>query len=289
MKGNGKIFLSARPFRGESVIARSRNPELVERFRDGEAALELLRAASQAGFSGLVTTNDARVLAALKRLGGDDLEVLPVIPNVIGYVRESTHYGMVGAGWRRLRTLNPIDLLRIGMIGAVRAPKVLSRHFPSILEILLEVEMADFRRFRPRVVFLHPVTTDLALAFDNRALFELFYDRMLRHFGCEPGLATNNFGSLITRIRDWQLGFRYFVAPFNDRGYGMLPTKEDCERLFATESDVSLAADRVAVGALPGPEQFEYLRRLGVQSAVVDVTTPEELSQIQTAAERFIH
>lgn len=289
METSPTILLSARPFCGESVIARSRNPELVNRFRDGKAIVAVLQAAARSNVGGLVTTNDRRVLSALAQLGGNFLPVLPVIPNVIGYVRESTHYGMVGAGWRRLKTLNPLDLVRIGTVGLMRAPKVLSRHFPSILEILLEVEMADFRPFTPQVVYLHPVTTDLALAFENRDLFILYHRRMTSRFGCEPGLATNNFGSLLPRLRAWGLDFRHFLTPINDRGFTMLPSRKECERLLETERNVSVTADRVAVGDLPGEKEFEYLERVGVRSAVVDATSPEELRRILSSAETHLH
>lgn len=280
--------MSARPFWGESVVARSQNPELAERFRDGTAVSDLLRAAAGCNLAGLVTTNDPRVLAALRQLGSERMPVFPVIPNVIGYVRESTHYGMVGAGWRRLKSLNPVQLLKIGMLGALRYRKVLSRHFPSILEIMLEVEMADFRPFHPQVVFLHPVTTDLALALGNRTLLELYHQRMTGHFGCEPGLATNNLGWLLPRLREWGLSFRCFLAPFNNRGYGMLPSQDQCEQLLDAEPGLSIAADRIAVGGLPGAEEFEYLKRVGIRSAVVDATSPEELAQILSVAEVFL-
>jgi len=283
-----EILLSARPFWGESVIARSQNPELLERFRDAGAILALLRAAAQAGARGLVTTNDPRVLGALQRLGEKGLPVYPVIPNVIGYVRESTHSGLLGAGWRRLRSLRAADLARVGMTGLVRAPKVLSRHFPSILEVLLEVEMADFRPFRPRAVYLHPMTTDLALAFGHRPLLELFRRRMTERFGCEAGLATHNFGRLLPQLREWNLRFDRFLAPFNDRGWGMLPSQDRCEELLRESPEAAVAADRVAVGGLPGAEQFRYLRGAGVRAGVVDVASVKELEGVMATAGEFV-
>lgn len=282
------FLLSGRPFWGESVLARALNPELLERFQEPESILVLLRAASRCGAAGLITTNDFRVLAALRALGSDQPAVYPVIPNVIGYVRESTHYGMVGAGWRRLKTLRPADLLRIGALGTVRAGKVLARDFSAILELLLEVEMADFRPFQPRVAFLHPVTTDLALAFGNRSLFELYRDRITRRFGCEPGLATNNLGWLAPRLREWGLPFRHILAPFNERGYRMLPSRARCEQVLEEDEDLCLWADRIAIGGLPGAKEFQYLRKAGIEAAVVDVAETADLDQVRAAAEGFI-
>src|SRR5207245_1295723 len=35
-------------------------------------------------------------------------DVWGVIPHVAGYVREATDYGMLGAGWHRLRQMHPL-------------------------------------------------------------------------------------------------------------------------------------------------------------------------------------
>jgi len=75
-----------------------------------------------------------------------ELRVCPIIPNVIGYVREATDCGIVGAAQRRIQQMALLDLVKIGVRCALKAPGVLKRDFNTLLSILLEVELASFKR-----------------------------------------------------------------------------------------------------------------------------------------------
>src|SRR5438128_2189888 len=52
-------------------------------------------------------------------------DVCAFVPHVAGYVREATDYGMLGAGWRRLRRMNPLSWFRLGVQGMLNARGVL--------------------------------------------------------------------------------------------------------------------------------------------------------------------
>jgi hypothetical protein len=190
-------------------------------FLDGVAA---------AGRGTLLTDGSSWVwetLRAGQRRGGWD--VWAVVPNVAVYVREATDYGMFGAGWRRLRRMNPLSWLRLGFQGLFNARGVLRRDFPTLLGLLLELEMANFRRFRPAVVFLHPQMTDLLLAMDHGQALAKALRRIRRGFGAEPGLATNNLGTLLPRLQAWGQEVPYLLTPIHPRGYGMRASRGACE------------------------------------------------------------
>ena len=158
------------------------------------------------------------------------LQVYPIIPNVIGYVREATDYGLVGAARRRVQQMALVDLLKIGVRGALNAPGVLKRDFNTLMNILFEVELASFKSLQPRVVFLHPQITDLALAFGNRPLFELYVRVMRKRFQAEPGLATNNLGWLLPKLKEWNLTIPFLLTPFNPGGFLMKPSRAGLRR-----------------------------------------------------------
>src|SRR5262245_54800829 len=96
-------------------------------------------------------------------------DIWALVPHVAGYVREATDYGLAGAGWRRLRRMSPLARVRLCWQGLRNFRGVLRRDFPTLLDLLLELEMANFRRARPPVVFLHAQVTDLLLALDHGA------------------------------------------------------------------------------------------------------------------------
>ena len=245
--------------------------DFVGRFQTPMEIASVFNDAAAAGVDAVATLNQLDVLAALKktRQTFPALQVYPIIPNVIGYVREATDYGLVGAARRRVQQMALVDLLKIGIRGALKAPGVLKRDFNTLMSILFEVELASFKSLEPRVVFLHPQITDLALAFGNRSLFELYLRVMRKRFNTEPGLATNNLGWLLPRLKAWNLTFPFLLTPFNPSGFLMKPSRADCEALV-TSIPSAVIADKVDSGAGPTQDTWGYLRRHNIRAAVIE-------------------
>ena len=232
---------------------------------------EFLDGAAAGGRGTLLTEGGSWVWEALRADGRQARwDVWALVPHVAGYVREVTDYGVLGAGWRRLRQINVLSGGRLFVQGLLNARGVLRRDFPTLLSLLLELEMANFRKGRPQVVFLHPQMTDLLLAMDHGAALERAVARIRRSFGAEPGLATYNLGTLLPRLQSWGLEVPYLLASLHPRGYGMRPNREACEaglrafrgRLIAT-CETALDDDVAA-----------YWRAQGVAGGVYDVAAP---------------
>jgi hypothetical protein len=198
-------------------------------------------------------------------------EVCALVPNVSVYVREATDYGMFGAGWRRLRRMSPLSWIRLGFRGLFNARGVLRRDFPTLLTLLLELEMANFRGYRPKVVFLHPQITDLLLAMDHGKAMEKAIRRIRRGFGAEPGLATNNLGTLLPRLEAWGLEAPYVLTGVHPRGYGMRPSRETCEDCLSRyKGKVVATLDTPLNDSVAG-----YWQDQGVASAVYEAAEPK--------------
>jgi hypothetical protein len=245
--------------------------------------------AAAAGVDAVATLNQLDIMSALKKTRRvfPALQVYPIIPNVIGYVREATDYGLVGAARRRVQQMAILDLLKIGIRGALKAPGVLKRDFNTLMSILFEVELASFKSFEPPVVFLHPQITDLALAFGNRRLFELFVRVMRTRFKTEPGLATNNLGWLLPKLKEWDLTVPYLLTPFNPTGFLMKPSQAECETLLASIPS-AVIADKVDVAADPKPETWEYLRSHKIRAAMIEFWSDQSLAEtIRQAKDRL--
>ncbi len=234
--------------------------------------------AALAGIHAVATLNHLEVLSALQkaRQTFPALQVYPIIPNVIGYVREATDYGLVGAARRRIQQMAFVDLVRVGVRAALNAPGVLKRDFNTLMAMLFEVELASFRILKPQIVFLHPQITDLALAFGNRALFELYLKVMRKRFGAEPGLATNNLGWLLPKLEEWRLEVPFLLTPINPDGFLMKPSKAACEALLQSAHQ-RVIADKVDAVANPNENTWDYLRRRGIRAAVIEFWDDESL------------
>src|SRR5438105_264326 len=72
-------------------------------------------------------------------------DIWALIPHVAGYVREATDYGMLGAGWHRLRRIHPLCWAPLCIHGLRNIRGVWRHDFPALLTLLLEMEMASFR------------------------------------------------------------------------------------------------------------------------------------------------
>lgn len=204
--------------------------------------------------------------------GRAGFQVLPVIPNVLGYVREATEHGLAGAGLRRLLRVGPMGFLRASLVGALNVRKVLRKDFATLLSILYELEMGEFHRFAPPAVFLHHQITDLALGFDNRAFFEKFAAGMRDRFHTEPGLVTSNFVRLAEKLAEWDLPISLVVAPFNRENF-LMPGGIEAYRRILDTGRFRLIADRLSP-EFPTPlSEIEWaLSQPGVASVVADWT-----------------
>ena len=287
------LVLSARPFLGTSSVSKQADLDCAVRFSKPENSASVVIGAVQRGAGAVAPMNDANLLRALDLARErSDFQVYPIIPNVIGYVRDATDHGMVGAGIKHVRRLGVGDLLAVGLRGVANLRGVLTRDFPAMLSVLIEVEMAAFKKFRPPLVLLHGQLADIALALGNKQAFALFADVIRRRFGAEPGVVTNNLATMLQALTDWNVDIRVVVAPFNSRGFLMKPTRQACEALART-TDRYLIADRIATGG-PLNGDFDYLRGLEIRSAMVEIIDPVAVDSIvasrsHVGQERAVH
>lgn len=279
-----ELILSGRPFLGASSLAAEANLERLVRFSRPAAAAEVVRLAAQHGVAAIAPMNDLTLAQALDEVRATHpIAVYPVIPNAVGYVRDATEHGMIGAGIRHLRRLRLVDLVGIGLRGLPRARGALARDFRSILPILIDVEMAAFRRFRPPLVLLHAQVADIAVALGNRDALRIFADVVRRRVGAVPGIVTTNFGALMRALSEWDIDVPVVVAPFNAKGHLMKPTRQACEE-WLRRGERYVIADRVAADGVDTPATaFAYLRDQGIRSAIVEVTELASLEAILAA------
>jgi hypothetical protein len=261
--------LSGRIFQGQAPQARADNLEALARYSNPAETAATLRRAMDAGIGGLLTLGEASVLAAMRTLRGEGRApvLLPVLPNVSGYIREATEFGLVGAGLRRLARMGPVGMARAGLAGLRHPMRVLRKDFPAMLEILYELEMGEFARFRPPVVFLHHQMTDLFLSFGNAQFFHDYARAMRRRFGTEPGLATSNFALLGQRLIEWGVAVRFVCAPLNRENF-LMPGGLEAYRALLATGRFQLVADRVGLYAPTRDAEAEWAAGIAGVAAV---------------------
>jgi len=276
-----ELILSARPFLGATSRSKETALDYLVQFSRPENSAAVVTAAVRQGVGAIAPMNDTTLLQALDLArAGCRLQVCPIIPNALGYVRDATDHGMIGAGLKHLRRLSLGEMLGIGLRGLTDLRRIMVRDFRALLPILIDVEMAAFKRFQPRLVLLHGQVTDIAVALGNKEALRIFADVVRRRFGAEPGLVTNNFGALLKSLGQWRIDIDVIVAPFNPKGFLMKPTKQVCEALLK-ETDKYIIADRIeTAGADSLKDAFQYLRGLGIASAMVEIGAAADVDSV---------
>ena len=133
----------------------------------------------------------------------------------------------------------------------------------------------------------HIAGARLALAFGNRALFELYVRVMRSRFNSEPGLATNNLGWLLPKLKEWNLTIPFLLTPVNPSGFLMKPSQAECEALLASTSS-TIIADKVDAAADPKRDTWDYLHRHKVRAAIVEFWDDASLAANITNAKKCL-
>lgn len=231
-----------------------------------QAALEHARAE---GMDQVVSIGEARLFEALQAAGNRAPQILPIVPNIQGFMREAVEHGIVGAGIQRVRRMGLAPLMGLGVRGVTRLPRLAQRDFPTMLLCFIELELADFRSFDPPAIFLQAQVTDLALAMDNPRILAAFVDAVRRLSGGAPGFMTHNFGRLAEKCAIWGLPLGAAISPWEETGAGMRPDRTMCEKALE-ETGAALWGDRSGHVEAPGEAERKYLRRTGASGFLRD-------------------
>lgn len=258
---------------GEGSLGADRGEarrELMMRFQAPEKLRTTLDRLHGAGYRGVVVMSETRLFEAIGHHASKSLPALvPLIPNLQGFMRDAVEHGMVKAGLRRALRVGIFSLAGMGLRGLGRAPALARGDFPAMLQSFIELELADFIRYDPPAVFLQPQMTDTALALRNPRILEAFCEAVRSRTGAQAGLMTQNFGALMAALKTWGLETGAVIAPWNATGAGMRPDADAC--LHAAKAcDFPIWADRAGRPALPAPDEREAYRKSGLIGAVRD-------------------
>ena len=99
----------------------------------------------------------------------------------------------------------------------------------------------------------------MGLALDLRWLFELFISAVLSAKS-KPGFETRNFALLVKKFKEWNIDLRNLivVAPFNEAGFQMSPSKDECERVLATLPTANVIAINILASGYFNPSEAAY-------------------------------
>ena len=179
----------------------------------------------------LCTTGSPLFQVFMDHPGRWPFSLAAVVPNFQQFVRDTSHFGTIGAALMRVKKMSLFQMMRMGLFCAGYILQVLQMKFEILMNTFLMAEMSQLfktKKLKIDQVFLHPQMTDLALALGRSDFFPL-YVKVVRTWGSTPGFMTRNFAPLESLLK--RTGVQAsLMAPFNPKGYGMNPSREECEK-----------------------------------------------------------
>jgi hypothetical protein len=271
-----RLILGSNTFEGVSYVSRSQSLHYLEHFGRPENIVAVLDAAFNLGvktFTCSYTDNIMQALEAFRH--NQEISILPVIPNVYEYARDASEKGILGTLVDRAKRIDMYQKIRFGLRALGKIKSVISKDILSLLIELLDFELAGFKKYRMASVILHGQMTDLALSTHNKNIIDIFQAVIKDNYGLQPILATHNFGTLLPQLVQWDIRIP-IMAPLNQKGFMMKPTKEACEKLIR-ETDYPIVAKKVLAGGRLSPEDgFSYLTDKKTLAVVVGVGSVPE-------------
>jgi hypothetical protein len=192
--------------------------------------------------------------------------IYPVVPNMASYARDTRDRSPVAAMLQRFFRLNFRGMTRVARTNIVKLLEILGQDFSTGVLILAEMEIVKFRRYQPEIVFLNNQIVDLAMAFNNQKLFTEFQRLVRKRHSLGVGIVTFNYGWLAPKLANWGIKVDRMIAPFNERGYLMHPSKKECEQCVAEHRSALIASESDAAGTIPDAEALAYLQGLGIHA-----------------------
>ncbi len=194
---------------------------------------QFLHFGKENGFSSVVVTGSPVLFRTVHNPSQQGFpEILPVVPNIRGLMREAVEHGMIKAGMRRAWRVGPIRLGGLGMRSIGKVGLILKKDFPTLLSCLVELEVAEFVRYHSPLYLLQAQITDLAVVMNNPLILQAYIRCISRTSDSGIGYETFNFTRTASFLKRWGLRCDAIIAPWERNGNHMRESKEECVRIL---------------------------------------------------------
>ena len=235
------------------------------------AAAEIEALAGTKGTSHVLWVFNEEEVELVRRARGHGLAVVPIVPNLAAYVRDTTGGGPIAAMLRRFRRLPLASQARLLLANVRNASGILGQDFAVGLSILAEMELRQLAPLGAESVALTSAVVDLAIALNSRRVIVRLLNLIEQRFGYRAILETANLGITASKLCEWGLRMDRLrlLAAANPAGYGMRPDQKLCELVIRSGRVNVVTRDIDASGQVTVTAALEYQRRLGIDSCVI--------------------
>lgn len=187
-----------------------------------------------------------------------------VVPNMPLFVRLVTEHGNIGAMIKMAIKLDVVSLFKLAWWNKNNLLKLLKKDFATGVLILIQMEILQILKYKPRMVVLTDQITDLAVALDNTNIISGYF-KTIKNVPIKSGIVTNNLINTAHTLSKLSMKNVEIITPFNLHGFEMNPSQVEVENMMRLMNPNNISA------ILPDNNKSEdkYLKSFGIQKKVI--------------------
>ena len=276
------VMLGDNPFFGVDHLSHERARSRSEKYKTFDNAVDVIKCAHELGMKEMVVGTRPRLgelIDCIRKKSNliKNINFNPVLPYAQEYVLKVSEKGLMGTMKDVLAGAgiqNEFKILTKGGLG------FLKKDLTELFKVLIDVELLKLKDVKIKTVYLHPILTDLALALNLKGIFETFADHLHDKYKLEVGLSTKNFPALVSKLVEWKMNIDDIMTSFNNAGFLMNPSREECEKTLANYKSGVTAMNIFGGGYYGLQESYEYIFSLpNLRKVVVGASTIEHAKE----------
>lgn len=273
------IILGDNQFFGINHMSQQKAQELTERFNDISSICDAYKTAYDLGIHAfMLNSNDkAKEICDFFRAHRSEfpeLVLYPSIPYPHKYANLVAEQGIVGAIQSALSNQSAINLL--GFAG--KGLSLLTGDVTKVFMMLIDVEMAIYKKLDYKVIYLQNIVTDLLLGLGFQEVFVEYCRYVEKKFHAAPGFLTMNVPRLAAYLEECGIENAVLCGAVNKRGYLMSPDIASYEAYFRGPQRYPVSAMSIfASGAIPAAEAVHYVSQQGIRSIVFGASSRQHM------------
>ena len=269
-----KVILGDNQFFGINHRSQEKAEEMLKRFGNIDNIFEVYDNAFECGVKAVMLNSNEKAVAICDRFRAQktkygDVAWYPSIPYAYKYANMVNELGIFPAVNEVLFKGNTAGGV-LGMIGK-GTMAVMTKDAMRMMEMLIDVEYKMFRDLNVKVFFLQNIITDLMLGYGVKYVFEHFAEYIRKKYKVTPGFVTLNLPYLKNKLEEWGIDDVVICSSINAAGFNMHPSKEEYERVIASNDPSKyqlMAMNVLASGSITVQQSFDYINSLNIQSVV---------------------
>jgi len=264
-----RVLLGTRSLQGMTYATRDRLLDVTGRYREPESLAVTISRALDASADGVLASPSPLLATAIEKLKRP-VPLYVVIPALTEQERLELVPGIEPL-LKRAKAGAQASGVRTALARVTHPAAIYGGDWATRLPVLVESELAALTAGDLRGIVLDAWLTDIALATENRKMFETFVRFVRSRFHVAAAFETHNLGLLLPRLKEWEVTPDFVLAPVNANGLGMKPSPEEALAELRTSSAPVIAKELCAGGPAVLGDAVRFARECGAAGVAPDL------------------